>query len=197
MLFKYSEYSMNKYHYIGLTVLFCIIMVVIFVKPIKIFVPEVTGVTCVETWLCIDDINKLTEANLLYNNAINKIEFILTKFHDKPKMIFCSTTKCFSRFGLNKAAAKSFGTVAVVVAPRGWKPFYIRHELIHQWQSENFGSISSWLAESWIIEGMAYFLSADPRKTLSEPFQSYRYKYGNTYGHLKKKKLKAALENEI
>ena len=168
-----------------------------FVKPAKILMPEVAGVECVQSWLCIDDINKIETATALYELGLNDVEAILTPFNKKPKVVFCSTQSCFSKFGFNKEAANSIGSLGVVVAPGGWEHHYIKHELIHQWQSEKFGSISVWLAPMWVTEGMAYSLSNDPREILSEPFQSYRKQYNSTFGHLRGNKLKVALSDEI
>ncbi|VAW88471.1 hypothetical protein MNBD_GAMMA18-2210 [hydrothermal vent metagenome] len=84
-----------------------------------------------------------------------------------------------------------------MVTPRGWRFYYIEYELIHQWQSESFGFISTWLAPSWVAEGMAYFLSDDPRDVLNEPFESYRIKYGRVFGQFSGLELKLALESEI
>ena len=159
--------------------------------------PEVAGVDCVEKWLCIENANDLEKASLLYENAINEVEEKLTSFNEKPRVVFCSTLSCFSSFGSNKAAAKSIGSFGVVVSPRGWANHYVEHELIHQWQSEKFGSITIWLAPKWIKEGMAYSLSDDPREILSEPFQGYREKYKKMFDGLRGHELEAAIGNEI
>lgn len=187
---KYSKY-------IILLILIFPIAVFAFVKPVKILFPKMAGVECVKEWLCIDDISKFEQAESLYAAAFQDIEGKLTKFEQRPKVVFCSSQECFSAFGFNKAAGKSIGGFGVVMAPRGWTPFYLKHELIHQWQSENYGALSVWRSPSWIIEGMAYYLSDDPRKELSHPFQSYREKYGQVYGKLSGLDLKLALENEI
>jgi len=182
---------------IGLFLLIVPIAAFAFIKPIKIIVPEIAGVICVEKWLCIDDVNKLESAYLLYERALKEIEEKLTSINKKPKVVFCSTQSCFSKFGFENEAAKSIGSLGVVVAPRGWKRHYIKHELIHQWQSEKFGSISIWLAPKWVTEGMAYSLSDDPRRMLSEPFQGYREKYNKKFNRLLGHQLEVALSNEI
>ena len=182
---------------IGLFFLIAPIAAFAFVKPIKIIVPELAGVVCVEKWLCIDDVNKLEDASLLYESALKEIEAKLTPISEKPKVVFCSTQSCFSKFGFKNEAAISIGSLGVVVSPRGWKRHYIKHELIHQWQSERFGSISIWLAPKWLTEGMAYSLSDDPREILSEPFQGYREKYNNKFSRLVGHQLEVSLSNEI
>ena len=187
---KYSKY-------IVLIILIIPAAVFAFVKPAKIVFPQLAGVECIKEWICIDDANKFKEAELLYTSSLSEIEGKLTKFGKKPKVVFCSKQECISAFGLNKEAGISIGGFGVVIAPRGWKPHYVKHELIHQWQSENYGAISVWMAPHWIIEGMAYSLSDDPRSELSSPFHSYREKYNRVYSQLSGKSLKLALENEI
>ena len=182
---------------IGLFLLVAPIAAFAFVKPIKIIVPEVAGVVCVEKWLCIDDVSKFENASFLYERALKEVESKLTPINKKPKVVFCSTQSCFSKFGFKKEAAQSIGSFGVVVAPRGWQHHYIKHELIHQWQSEKFGSISIWLAPKWVTEGMAYALSDDPREILSEPFQGYREKYNKKFSLLEGHQLEVALSNEI
>ena len=59
----------------------------------------------------------------------------------------------------------------------GGKKYYVAHELIHYWQAENFGSLVLLNDEQWLIEGMAYALSNDPRNELYEPFESYCQKF--------------------
>lgn len=73
------------------------------------------------------------------------------------------------------------GPFGIAIAPRGWKQYYVAHELIHHWQAENFGSLALLKGEPWLIEGMAYSLSNDPRKELHEPFESYRRRFNDWY----------------
>lgn len=76
-----------------------------------------------------------------------------------------------------KAAAKAVGNLGLLVAPRGWKDFYITHELIHHRQAEEWGNIAMLTKPKWLVEGMAYSLSDDPRPTLSVPFQQWRAQF--------------------
>lgn len=166
-------------------------------NPIKILFPQMAGVSCIESWLCVEDLSKANEARKLYLDALSNVESKLTEFDDKPLLVFCSTLSCFSNFGFDKAAGQSIGSFGAVIAPRGWKPHYIEHELIHQWQSETFGTLDTWMAPSWLTEGMAYSLSDDPRERLSEPYQTYRAKFERLYGGLEKDQLRLSLASEI
>ena len=78
-------------------------------------------------------------------------------------------------FGFTGNVAYSVGDAAVVVSTRGWKPYLIRHELIHCLQVERIGGFRMILhTPTWLIEGMAYSMSDDPRHPLQEPWESYR-----------------------
>ena len=132
---------------------------------------------CNELNICVDDIKQLDAATSLATSAK---ENLLTQHGlsvGNPKAIFCSTNKCKETFGLSKVGGLAFGSFAVAVAPRGWKEHYVAHELIHHWQATHFGSLVLITGEQWLIEGMAYALSDDPREILSQPFESYRQQF--------------------
>ncbi|KVP60410.1 hypothetical protein [Burkholderia ubonensis] len=74
-------------------------------------------------------------------------------------------------------AAEAVGNVGVVVAPRGWRSFYLAHELIHFRQAEVLGNVAVATRPRWLIEGMAYSLSGDPRHSLGEPLESWRAQF--------------------
>ena len=188
---------MKYLKYITLLTLVLPVAVFAFVKPAKIVLPSLAGVECVKEWLCVDDGSKFEQAELLYEIAFQDIERKLTEFEKRPKVVFCSRQECFSAFGFRKAAGVSIGRFGAVMAPRGWTPYYLKHELIHQWQSEKFGALTVWWSPRWVIEGMAYYLSDDPREELSNPFQSYREKYGQVFGKLSGVDLELALDDEI
>lgn len=100
------------------------------------------------------------------------------EFDATPRMIFCTTIACDERFGFKGNAAYNVGAKALVVSTRGWKPYYIRHELIHCVQVERIGGFRMLLhTPTWLIEGMAYSASEDPRRPLQEPWEAYRRSY--------------------
>ena len=185
---------MKYLKYIVLFVMASLFSVFTIAKPTKIVYPQVAGVTCVETWLCIDNLDRINEARTLYDNALQSLEVKLSQFVNRPKVVFCSTQACFADFGFKKPAAASIAGFGVVVAPRGWTQYYVEHEMIHQWQSENFGFINVLMAPEWLKEGMAYSVSDDPREQLDEPFQSFRQEYEKQFHQLRGMQLKAALE---
>lgn len=183
--------------YISLFILASLGSIFTIAKPAKIVYPESTGVVCVESWLCVDDTSREAEARSLYESAFHGVEAKLSKFMSRPKVVFCSKLECFSSFGFDKAAATSIGSFGIVVAPRGWTQYYVEHELIHQWQSENYGFFSMMLASEWLKEGMAYSVSDDPREVLNEPFQTFRSQYESKFGKQRGSELMAMLDEEF
>lgn len=151
-----------------------------FYKPVRVLLPEAFGVRC-DRNLCLDDSAQRESAIALFNAAKERLETQQGLIIDNPKMIFCSTEKCRTTFGLGTKAGFTLGAFGVAIAPRGWKEFYVAHELIHYWQADNFGSLVLLNGEPWLIEGMAYALSNDPRQELHEPFETYRRKFSGWY----------------
>jgi hypothetical protein len=147
-------------------------------KPVRVVAPElVDGVSCTTASICLDDESMYSEAAKLYKDALSIVERKTGSFNKHPRVIFCSTESCFQSFGFNKASANTVGSSGIVVSPRGWKGYYVRHEMIHYRQAEELGMFAALLKPQWFIEGMAYSLSDEPRSPLSEPWQSYKTKF--------------------
>ncbi len=147
-------------------------------KPVRVLLPGwVGGVVCVSSEICLEDKSRLQEAEILYHDAAQDVSSLVGTFQHAPRIIFCSTENCYQSFGFKRASATAVGTSGIVISPRGWKPYYLRHEMIHYRQSEELGVISSLLKPEWFIEGMAYSLSDDPRQQLSDRWQKNREKF--------------------
>lgn len=147
-------------------------------KPVRVLAPDWVGhVTCVTTEICVDDLSRYGEASRLYENALHFVSQATGSFKHHPRITFCSTEKCFQSFGFDKASAKTVGRWGIVISPRAWKDYYVRHEMIHHRQTEELGVIAVLRSPQWFLEGMAYSLSGDPRDPLSEPWQSDRSKF--------------------
>jgi len=152
--------------------------VLAFYKPIRVLLPEAFGIICYQN-VCVDDSAQQEAVVALFSAARESLRTRQGLIIDNPKIIFCSTDKCQSTFGLGKKAGFTFGAFGIVIAPRGWEEYYVAHELIHYWQAKNFGSLVLLSGEPWLIEGMAYALSEDPRKELYEPFETYRHRFSD------------------
>ncbi|MGB4765845.1 MAG: hypothetical protein WBH09_02940 [Rugosibacter sp.] len=144
-------------------------------KPIRVVAPELLGVHCATSGVCVDDVQRLSEAEMLRAEALDFVTRNLGQIEHPPRTIFCSTMECTKSFGFTSNAAYNVGTFGLVISYRGWKPFFVRHELIHHLQNERLGTLNAWLFKpTWLIEGMAYSMSEDPRMPLPQPLQGWR-----------------------
>lgn len=112
-----------------------------------------------------------------YEEAYESVNSSVGIIEKKPRVVFCASQVCFQSFGFSKAAASTVGTSGIVIDPRGWKNYYIRHEMIHHLQAERLGVLKQWRSPPWFKEGMAYLFSQDPRPDLSEVFKKYRLEF--------------------
>ena len=151
------------------------------VKPIRVIAPELMGITCPLKYVCVDDMTRLQEATALHMEGATFVTSKLSPLKATPKVIFCSTVACAESFGLGARSAVTVARFGTVIGPKAWKPYYIRHEMIHVLQGEQIGVIRLLLKPSWFVEGMAYALSEDPREKLAEPFETYRKLFRKWY----------------
>jgi hypothetical protein len=149
-----------------------------FVKPLRVVAPTLApGVSCPLPNLCIDTPSRLDDAQRLYQQGHATAASAVGPFGQVPRVVFCSTPACASYFGLGRQAAEAVGDLGLIVAPRGWKAFYLAHELIHYRQAESLGNLAVATKPRWLIEGMAYSLSGDPRHPLGAPFEQWRSRF--------------------
>lgn len=159
-------------------------------KPIPVLAPQLAGVTCYEHNVCVDDLARLPEALALRAEALDFVSERVDRITQIPRFVFCSDQPCAERFGFAYQGAYHVGTSGIVIGPKGWKPFFVRHELIHHVQMENIGSLHALLfTPTWFIEGMAYSLSKDPRRPLPEPLEGWRSRFDSWYTDVKREDL--------
>lgn len=152
------------------------------IKPVRVVAPTLFGISCPTSTVCVDDTSQFQNATQLYSEALTFVSKTVTPIKGSPRVIFCSSQQCAQSFGLGARAAVTVGTFGTVISPRGWRSYYVRHELIHYLQCEHLGVLSIWFEKpSWFVEGMAYGLSQDPRMPLAEPFESYRNRFWSWY----------------
>ncbi len=155
-------------------------------KPVRLVSPETLGYRCVDGVLCVEDEADLEKARKLRAEAIQNVSDKLGAFRKPPRIVFCATWDCAARFGLGERSAVSFGTFGSAISPRAWKDYYLRHELIHQLQAQNLGTLKCLLLPSWLLEGMAYSLSGDPRVPLPQPWEGYRARFNTWFASIGK-----------
>ena len=165
-------------------------------KQSRVTVPEWFGVTCIDNYLCLEDITKKDQAKELYEHALRLTEQRFSKLRTPPKAVFCSSIECSERFGLKKSRAFNVGTLGIIISSRGWKKYAVTHEFIHYWQSQTIGNIKMLNREYWITEGMAYSMSEDTREKLVEPFESYKIKFNNWFQSHSSESIELAFLNE-
>ena len=159
-------------------------------KPVRVLAPErAANVSCMNAAICIEDQSGYPEALALYDDSLRFVERAVGPFREKPRAVFCSTETCFRAFGFNKASAVAVGSLGIVIGPRGWKPYDVRHEMIHHRQAEELGLLYAFIKPRWLIEGMAYTLSGDPRPRLAEPWEADRAAFRAWYRGVGEKRL--------
>lgn len=185
---------MKAVKWIVLTVTLMVLCIFVFFKPSRVLIPEINDVVCATGSMCMDDLSRLREAETLLADAVLDVEARLGKLENFPKAIFCATQACYEKFGFRHSSASAVGRTAIVVGPRGWKSYYLKHELIHYWQAEKIGVIRLLFVDEWFREGMAYFLSDDPRAELQEPRQTYRQQFADWYDTAGPQNFSVAIE---
>ncbi len=158
-------------------------------KPVRVIAPELNGVSCTGEDICTDNALRYKEAIALYKEAYEFVNSSVGIIEKKPRVIFCASQACFQSFGFSKTAANTVGTSGIVIGPRGWKDYYIRHEMIHHLQAERLGVLKQWRSPPWFKEGMAYSFSQDPRSDFSEVFKEYRLEFEKWYRSVGKENL--------
>ncbi|MFL4453796.1 hypothetical protein QTO19_20950 [Serratia marcescens] len=147
------------------------------IKPLRVAFPSLLpGITCPTATLCTDDVAKLVDAQKLYRTGYAHASTAVGPFIGSSRVVFCSAAACAEMFGMGKRAAAAIGDLGLIVAPRGWTAFYLTHEMIHYRQAESFGNLAMLTKPSWLIEGMAYSMSGDPR-SLGAPFEEWRTQF--------------------
>jgi hypothetical protein len=147
------------------------------VKPVRVLAPQLAGVSCLSASVCIDDAARQHEAEGLYAEGMAFVQNSLGAIEGRPRIIFCASQACAVSFGLGARSAVTLATFGTVIGPGAWKPYYVRHELIHYLQAERLGTLSLLFKSAWFVEGMAYGLSQDPRAPLAEPWESHRKRF--------------------
>lgn len=149
-----------------------------FVKPLRVAAPALMpGITCTSASICIDDTAALGNAQALYREGYEKAAAAVGPFQGSPRVVFCVTQACAETFGMGRRAGAAILDFGLVVAPRGWKPYYLAHEMIHYRQAETLGRLAMVTKPTWLIEGMAYSLSGDPRLSLGQPLDQWRSQF--------------------
>lgn len=159
------------------------------VRPVRVVAPELAGATCIRATLCVDDLARSQQAQALYDEALAFVSAKVAPVGTPPKVVFCSTQACADSFGLGARAGVTTATLGTVIAPRAWNPWIVRHEMIHYVQARRLNVLALRLKPQWLIEGMAYALSEDPRPALAEPWESDRRLFRAWYAKVGRERM--------
>lgn len=151
------------------------------VKPVRVLAPQWIGIECPSATVCVEDKSEWARVTTLHTEALAFVNQTVGTLQTPPKVVFCSTERCAESFGLGARSAVTVGTWGTVIGPRAWKPYYVRHEMIHVLQAERLGVLGLLRKPAWFKEGMAYGLSEDPREPLNEPFETQRHAFRQWY----------------
>ena len=162
-----------------------------FARPVRILAPGVLGVVC-QGAVCVEDEERSNDAVALYDEAYAFVESRLSKFDTKPRMIFCSTARCYRSFGGGRERAISYPKIGSLISADAWEPHFVRHELIHHLQFQQLGAIGTMLDPAWLREGMAYSVSEPPAEDLPLQFREYKERYDQWMGTVDAGQLWAA-----
>jgi hypothetical protein len=158
-------------------------------KPVRLFFPGWTGAaSCLAPRICVEDSARYPEALRLYGEARSFVAKTVGPPRKPPRVVFCSTEECFHAFGFHSTAG-TLGRWGIVIGPRGWKDYYVRHEMIHHRQAEELGFIAQNRDPDWLIEGMAYALSGDPRRPLLGRWEECRARFEAWYQGVGRERL--------
>jgi hypothetical protein len=149
-------------------------------RPVTILAPGLAGLSC-RGRLCTDRPDQLDQVGALYDRAFAADRAVLGDAPPPRRVVFCATDRCYRAFGTSRSTANTIADLGIVIGPRGWQEFYVRHELVHHWQAVRLGLVTRYRDPRWLIEGMAYALSDDPRAVLVEPNQGYRSQFRTWY----------------
>lgn len=160
-----------------------------FCKPVRLMAPSLAGMSRVADNLYTDSPSHAEEATKLYNEAFDFVGLKIGAIKSRPRAVFCANLADAQFFGLGRASAMTADPCGILIGPRAWKPYYVRHELIHHLQYEHLGFYRYHHCPVWFIEGMAYSLSEDPRVVLPEPAENYRSKFEAWMRSINKERL--------
>jgi hypothetical protein len=145
--------------------------------PARRLFPSIAGLDCDARGVCAESAQDLHRAQLLYDDAKQFVQVRLGPLDRGPHTIFCQSERCASYFGLSTSKAQTTGPFGTVIGPDAWVSYLVRHELIHQVQNERMGMFRLSPGPAWLLEGMAYSLSDDPRADLGPPWQEQRARF--------------------
>jgi len=136
------------------------------VRSFRILAPSLFGTVETSNGLYIDEELTQKQKQDLYA-SIEQARQRLVQFYGSlettPQIVACGTEDCYKKFGGISAKGKNYGSVAILLSPRGINPTIISHEWSHRELFERLGFFTHRKIAYWFDEGLAVYISDDER----------------------------------
>lgn len=129
--------------------------------------PSCFGLTEIEPHIYLEQTDDATRTQIRANvlKAQRDIEAFFQPPFSLPTMLICLTEICQNRLGGSQALGLAYGTVFILISPKGANRTIITHELAHIAVGRQLGSLAmvSGRLPAWFFEGLAVIVSRDAR----------------------------------
>ncbi|SLN29335.1 hypothetical protein AQS8620_00901 [Aquimixticola soesokkakensis] len=98
--------------------------------------------------------------------AVAAIEPVVGAAYVPARVLVCFTEGCNGLMGGTSTIGMTYGTRLIYLPPQGYRPEIMRHELVHAVLHQKVGLRRSFSIPAWVDEGLAVYVSADPRVDL-------------------------------
>lgn len=128
--------------------------------------PVAFGINHIGNGLYTDAPERRVEFEMLFTSARKRSEAFFGAMQNTPRIIICTQQECADTFDL-KPRGLTLGKHLVFLGPKGVNEMILTHELAHIQLHSDLGlsDIYKPRIPAWFNEGLATYLSADPRVT--------------------------------
>lgn len=131
--------------------------------------PEFYGLKQMDHNVFIDSTIEADKAIKIIDVSKQTLNQFFGELQSAPRIIICSKQDCAQRFGANRFGESprgiTYGFILVKIAPKGFNPMIITHELFHAELHKRmglFGMVEP-VIPVWFNEGVATLISKDQR----------------------------------
>ena len=162
----------------SLLLLACALGWILYKEPVfrAYLCPSCFGLTEIEPHIYLEASDDITQAKIRANvlQAQRDIEAFFQPPFSLPTMLICLTEICQNRLGGSQTLGLAYGTVFILISPKGANQTIVTHELAHIALCRQLGSLAmvSGRLPAWFFEGLAVIVSRDA-KYLTLPAGGY------------------------
>jgi hypothetical protein len=171
---------------LGFVFLMCGIAAAAVPGPQRAFAPTLYGLTEIAPNVFTDDLRQKAKWLELRERANARVENFFGQLKARPRYILCSHLECEFIFGKNGSIAQSYGWSLVHVPPKALEGdevgiALLAHERVHSELLYRWGVSALWDQKipNWFNEGLASFVSQDPRLATSYSIEERRWITGS------------------